>query len=217
MTQLERMKSGLIYDACDPEILAMQHPYQKKLWEFNRLSPDDQDKKAAYLKEVFAECGEKCYIELPFHASWGGSHVHFGSGIYANFNLTLIDDGHIYVGDRVLFGPNVIVATASHPLNPRLRRQEMQYNRDVYIGENAWIGAGAIILPGVHIGKNAVIGAGSIVTKDIPDDSLAVGNPCRVIRKIGEYDDEFYRRDERIDWDTITELNMLYKKGIFES
>ena len=216
MSQYERMLAGLIYDTCDKEILDMQRPFQEKLWAFNQLKPSDAREKEAYMKEVFAECGEKCYIELPFRASWGGHHVHFGSGIYANFNLTLIDDGHIYVGDRVLFGANVTVATANHPLNARLRRQEMQYIRDVHIGENVWIGSGVIILPGVSIGKNTVIGAGSVVTRDIPEGVLAVGTPCRVIREIGEYDDVFYRRDEKIDWETINELNMLYKTGIFE-
>ena len=198
------MVKGLIYDTCDPEIMEMQRPFQEKLWEFNRLSPFDGDKKAAYLKEVFAECGEDCYIELPFRASWGGSHVHFGNGIYANSNVTFIDDGHIYVGNRVLIGPNVVVTTANHPLNPELRKYEMQYNRDVHIGENVWIGAGAIILPGVHIGKNSVIGAGSVVTRDVPEGVLAVGIPCRVVREIGERDREFYSNgDDRIDWDNL--------------
>ena len=210
------MVAGLIFDACDPEIMEMQRPFKEKIWAYNQLGPSDSEKKAAYLKEVFAECGEKCFIESPFHASWGGSHVHFGSGIYANFNLTLLDDGHIYVGDRVLFGPNVTVVTSSHPLLGLLRRQEMQFNRDVHIGENVWIGTGAIILPGVHIGRNSVIGAGSVVTRDIPAYSLAVGNPCRVIREIGESDRVFYHGDERIDWDNIISLNMLHKKGIYQ-
>ena len=136
------------------------------------------------MKEVFAECGEDCYIELPFRANWGGHHLHFGSGIYANFNLTLVDDGHIYVGDKVMFGPNVTITTASHPVDPELRAKGLQYNKDVYIGENAWIAANVVIFPGVHIGKNAVIGAGSVVTKDIPDGVVAVGNPCRVLRSV---------------------------------
>jgi galactoside O-acetyltransferase len=206
MTQYERMISGLIYDTCDEEIMEMQRPFKEKLWEFNQLGPFDSEKKEAYMKEVFAECGEYCCIELPFHASWGGSHVHFGTGIYANSNLTLIDDGHIYVGNRVLFGPNVVVATANHPLDPKLRRYEMQYNRDVYIGENVWIGAGATILPGVHVGKNSVIGACSVVTRDVPENVLAVGTPCRVVREIGEQDREFYYRDDRIDWTNLSEI-----------
>ena len=193
-----------------------KRPYKEKRWAFNQLSPSQTEEKIAYMKEVFAECGEMCFIESPFHASWGGKNVHFGTSIYANTNLTLIDDGQIYVGDRVLFGPNVIVATANHPLHPLLRRQEMSYCRDVHIGENVWIGSGAIILPGVTIGKNSVIGAGSVVTRDIPEMCLAVGNPCRVVREIGELDREFYFREDRIDWDTINEMNMLYKEGVFK-
>ena len=216
MTQYERMQNGLIYDTCDKEVLDMQRPFQERLWAFNQLKPSDQEAKSLYMKEVFAECGEGCYIELPFRASWGGHHVHFGSRIYANFNLTLIDDGHIYVGDRVLFGPNVTVVTANHPLNAELRRKEMQYTRDVHIGENVWIGAGAIILAGVTIGKNAVIGAGSVVTRDIPENTLALGVPCRPVREIGEHDRTFCYREDPIDWETIRALGMLNKGGVFE-
>jgi len=190
MTEYEKMVKGLIYDPLDDEIMSEQQQYQDRLWEFNQLKPSDYDKKLAYMKEVFAECGDDCYIELPFHANWGGHHLHLGSGVYSNSNLTLVDDGHIYVGDRVMFGPNVTVATANHPFEAELRRKGLQYNKDVYIGENAWIAAGVIIVPGVHIGKNTVIGAGSVVTKDIPDNVLAVGNPCRVIRTLSDGDRE---------------------------
>lgn len=109
----------------------------------------------------------------------------------------------MYVGDKVMFGPNVTIATAGHPVDPVLRAKGLQFNKDVYIGENAWIGAGVVILPGVHIGKNTIIGAGSIVTKDIPDNVVAVGNPCRVLRKVNERDKEYYYKDERIDWENI--------------
>ena len=203
MTQYERMVNGLIYDPGDPEIMNKQIPFVDKLWEFNQLKPSDAEKKEKYMKEVFAECGDNCYIELPLHANWGGHHVHFGNYVYANFNLTLVDDGHIYVGDRVMFGPNVTVATANHPINTRLRAKSMQYNKDVYIGENTWIGAGAVIMPGVHIGKNTVIGAGSIVTKDIPDEVVAVGNPCRVLRPVSEHDKKYFYKDEVIDWENL--------------
>ncbi len=188
MTEYEKMLEGKIYDPLDPEIQKEQFPFQDKLWEFNQLKPSDLEKKEAYMKEVFAECGEDCYIELPFHANWGGHHVHFGSGIYVNSNMTMVDDAHIYVGDKVMFGPNVSVITASHPIEPELRARGLQYNRDVHIGDNVWIGTGVIILPGVHIGKNAVIGAGSVVTKDVPDNVVAFGNPCRVIRRIEPQD-----------------------------
>ncbi len=208
MTQYERMVRGLIYDTCDPEILRLQTPLHDKLWEFNQLKPSDAQKKEAYMKDVFAECGAGCYIELPFRASWGGSHLHLGNGVYINSNVTMLDDGHIYVGSRALFGPNVIVVTASHPLDAELRRYEMQYNRDVHIGENVWIGAGAIILPGVHIGGNSVIGAGSVVTRDIPGNVLALGSPCHIIREIGEHDREYYyyQHDDKVDWENLSAI-----------
>ena len=203
MTQYERMTKGLIYDPSDEEIMKEQVPFQDKLWEFNRLKTSDYDKKEAYMKEVFAECGEGSYIELPFHANWGGHHLHLGSKVYANFNLTLVDDGHIYVGDRVMFGPNVTISTANHPIDIELRSRQLQYNKDVHIGNNVWICAGVIICPGVNIGDNSVIGAGSIVTRDIPSNVLAVGNPCRVIREIDDRDREYFFRDEKIDWENL--------------
>ena len=203
MSEYERMVSGLIYDPNDPEIMKEQVPFQKRLWEFNMLRPEDNEKKQAYMHEVFAECGENNYIELPLRANWGGRHLHLGSNIYINFNLTLVDDGHIHVSDRVMFGPNVTVTTANHPIDPQLRERGLQYNRDVWIGRNAWIGAGAIILPGVHIGENTVIGAGSIVTKDIPDHVVAVGNPCRILRPVSEHDRMYYFKNERIDWENL--------------
>ena len=193
------MLNGLIYDPADEEITKEQFLYLDRLWEFNQLKPSDYEKKQQYMREVFAECGENCYIELPLRANWGGHHVHFGSGIYVNSNLTLVDDGHIYVGDKVMFGPNVTIATANHPIDPELRSRALQYNKDVYIGENVWIGAGVIVVPGVHIGKNSVIGAGSVVTKDIPENVVAVGNPCRVLREISEHDKEYFYKKERID------------------
>ena len=193
MTHYERMLAGLVYDPADEEVYAEQIEYQKALREFNKLAQDDFAAKEKYMKEVFAECGENCYIEQPFYANWGGHHVHFGSNIYANFGLTLVDDGHIYIGDCVMFGPHVTVATANHPVNPELRLKAYQYNRDVHIGNNVWIGAG----------ENSVIGAGSVVTKDIPANVVAAGNPCRVMREIGERDREFYYKNERIDWENL--------------
>lgn len=203
MTQYERMVNGLIYDPGDSEIMAEQSTFQEELREFNLMKPSESEKKQKYMKEVFAECGENCYIELPFHANWGGHHLHLGDYVYANFNLTLVDDGHIYVGDHVMFGPNVTITTANHPVNPELRLRGLQYNKDVRIDDNAWIGAGVIILPGVHIGKNSVIGAGSVVTRDIPDNVVAVGNPCRVMREISERDSKYFNRDEEIDWENL--------------
>ena len=199
----ERMHSGELYLPGDEEIMKEQLCCLEKLYDFNMTRPHEQEKRAAMLKEMFAEIGEDCYIEPPLHANWAGHHVHFGKCVYANFNLTLVDDTHIYVGDYTMFGPNVTVATAGHPILPELREQIYQYNASVKIGRNCWIGAGALILPGVTIGDNAVIGAGSVVTKDIPDNVIAVGNPCRVLREIGERDREFYFKNRRIDWERI--------------
>ena len=125
--------------------------------------------------------------------------MHTGNGVYGNFNLTLVDDGDIYIGDRCMFGPNVTVATAGHPVEPKLRSRGLQFNLPVHIGKNVWVGAGAVILPGVTIGDNSVIGAGSVVTKDIPANCVAVGNPCRVLREIGEHDRIYYYKDRKID------------------
>ena len=203
MTQYERMIAGLLYDPGDPEIVKEQIPFQDRLWEFNQLKPSQFEEKEKYLKEVFAECGENCYLELPLRANWGGHHVHMGDMVYANSNLTLVDDGHIYIGNKVMFGPNVTVATANHPIDAELRDKGLQYNKDVHIGDNVWIGAGVVIVPGITIGDNAIIGAGSIVTKDIPANVVAVGNPCKVMREVGEHDREYFYKNEKIDWENL--------------
>ena len=197
----EKIHTGELYLPNDPEILSEQQQYLERLYDFNLTRPSEAEKRQKMLKEMFAEIGEGCYIEPPFHANFGGKNVHFGKGVYANFNLTLVDDTHIYVGDFTMFGPNVTVATAGHPILPELREQVYQYNFPVHIGRNCWIGAGAVIVPGVSIGDNTVIGAGSVVTKDIPSDVVAVGNPCRVLRPISEHDREFYFKDRKIDPD----------------
>ena len=198
MTTQEKLHGGGLYLPTDPEVLREQLAYLDRLYEFNHTRPSELEKREALLRGLFAELGENCYIEPPLHTNWGGRHVHFGSNIYANFNLTLVDDTHIYVGDCTLFGPNVVVATAGHPLWPPLRAQGYQYNAPVRIGKNCWIGAGAILVPGVTVGDNAVIGAGSVVTRDIPPNTLAVGNPCRVLREINEHDREYYFKDRKI-------------------
>lgn len=198
MTIQEKMHSGALYLPTDEALLQEQLTCLDRLYDFNQTRPTELERREALLREMFAEIGEGCCIEPPLHANWGGRHVHFGRNIYANFNLTLVDDTHIYVGDFTQFGPNVVVATAGHPLLPELREQGLQYNAPVHIGRNCWIGAGAILVPGVRIGDDVVIGAGSVVTKDIPSGCVAVGNPCEVLRPIGDRDREFYFRDRRI-------------------
>lgn len=194
----EKMHTGEVYDPTDPEIAKEQLKCLDRLYDFNMTRPTEGEKRTAMLKEMFAEIGEGCYIEPPFHANFGGKHIHFGKSVYANFNLTCVDDTHIYVGDYTMIGPNVTVATAGHPILPELREKAYQYNMPVHIGKNCWLGAGVVVLPGVTIGDNTVIGAGSIVTKDIPSGVVAVGNPCRVLREIGEHDREYYFKDRKL-------------------
>ena len=194
-----KLHSGKIYDPNSSDVLGEQLKRLEKLYDYNATRPLEQEKRQQLLKEMFAEIGENCYIEPPLHSNWGGKHVHFGKNVYANFNLTLVDDTHIYVGDYTMFAPNVILATAGHPILPSLREKGYQYNLPIVIGRNCWLGAGVIVMPGVIIGNNTVIGAGSIVTNDIPSNVVAYGNPCRVIRPIGERDEIYYHKDKKID------------------
>ncbi len=199
----EKLHSGALYDTGDPQIIAHQLQCLDCLYDFNATRPSQLELRQQLLKKMFADIGEDCYIEPPFYANFGGKHVHFGKGIYANFHLTLVDDTHIYVGDHTMFGPNVTVATAGHPIEPSLRQKGYQYNAPVRIGKNCWIGAGAIVLPGVVIGDNVVVGAGSVVTKDLPSNVVAVGNPCRVLRPVSDHDRQYYFKNRKIDWDAI--------------
>ena len=204
MSQMkERMHTGEIYNPGDDEIMARQVKCLDRLYDFNMTRPTEQEKRQALMKEMFAELGKGVYIEPPFHANWGGAHCHFGDYVYANFNLTCVDDTHIYVGENTMLGPNVVLATAGHPILPELREKGYQYNMPIHIGKNCWLGAGVIVLPGVTIGDHSVIGAGSIVTRDIPANVVAVGNPCRVLRPIGEKDREYYFRDRKIEYDKL--------------
>ena len=193
------MHGGKLYFCGSQSLMDEQLKCLELLYDYNATRPSRQELRQTLLKKMFAAIGKDCYIEPPFHANWGGSRVHFGDGVYANFNLTLVDDTDIFVGDNVMFAPNVTVCTAAHPIDPRLRKQAAQYNLPVRIGNNVWIGAGAVILPGVTIGDNSVIGAGSVVSRDIPADVVAVGCPCKVLRRIGERDCQYYYKDWEID------------------
>ena len=198
-TVKERMHSGKIYQCSDPRLIETQIKNQENLYEYNHTPASRMDRRQELLKEMFADLGENSFVEPPFHANWGGEHVHFGSGIYANVGLSLVDDGHIYVGDHVMIGPHVVISAATHPISPKLRRQSMQYNLPVHIEDNVWLGAGVLVMPGVTVGENSVIGAGSVVTKDIPANVVAVGNPCRVVREITEEDEIYYDHGKLID------------------
>ena len=209
MGMKERMFTGELYYPNEESIFDEQLKKLDLLYEFNSTRPTEQKKRQELMKEMFAEIGENCYLEPPFHANWGGAHMHLGDSVYANFNFTAVDDSHIYIGSYTMIGPNVTVSTAGHPILPELREKAYQFNMPVHIGRNCWIGAGAVIMPGVTIGDNSVIGAGSVVTKDIPANVVAYGNPCRVAREINEHDREVYYKDRRITKEIFDEIENI--------
>ena len=191
----KRMHNGTIYQCNNRELFEEQTKRLDILFEYNHILPSNINKKSQLLKMMFKSIGDGSYIETPFNANWAGKYVSIGKGFYANFNLTLVDDTTITIGDNVLIAPNVIICSGTHPINPNLRLKQAQYNLPVSIENNVWIGAGAIILPGVTIGENSIIGAGSVVTKSIPNNVVAVGNPCKVLREIN-------KNDYKVNWDT---------------
>lgn len=200
MTERERMDKGLVYLPTDENIQREQQDCLELLYDYNHTRPHDAEKRTKLIKEMFAEAGENCYFEPPLHSNFGCRHVHLGKNVYGNFGVTFVDDADIYVGDCVMLAPHVVIATAGHPVLPALRERAMQFNRSVRIGCNVWIGAGAVVLPGVTIGENSVIGAGSVVTKDVPANVVAAGNPCRVLREIGERDKKYYFKNDAFDF-----------------
>ncbi len=201
MTMYERIMSGKLFtDMC--EGLPEQRLQGKlRMKQFNDSSPADFTGRAEMMKEMFGQ-GENIWVEPPIYFMYG-KHIFIGEGSYINVNCNFVDDGRIEIGKNVLFGPAVTVATVGHPINPDLRGY--MYAETVKICDNAWVGGGAIICPGVTIGENSVIGAGSVVTKDIPANCVAAGNPCKVLREINDHDREFYFRDRRIDAEDLKE------------
>ena len=151
---------------------------------------------------------EGAFINPPFYCDYG-KHIEVGKNFFANYNCTILDVATVKIGDNCQMAPNVAIYTAGHPVHPVSRNSAYEYGIPVEIGNNCWIGGNTVILPGVHIGDNCVIGAGSVVTKDIPDWSIAAGNPCKVIRKITEEDKKYYYRDQEFDpeaWEVISKL-----------
>ena len=215
MSMRDKLHTGELYLPNDDSILEEQFGYVNRLYDFNMTRPTELEKREKILKELFAEIGEGCYIEPPLHANWAGHFVHFGKNIYANYNLTLVDDTHIYVGDCTMFGPNVTLATAGHPILADLRVHGYQYNAPICIGKNCWLGAGAIVMPGVTIGDNVVIGAGSIVTKDVPPYAVVGGVPARVIRY--RFPDEVISLLQSLAWWNLPVSTLKEKIHLFQT
>ena len=202
MSIRDKMKNQKLYCSNDEALMEEQTKCLDVLYDFNHSRPSEAEKRMGILHKLFAEAGDNVYIEAPLHANWG-CNTHLGNDVYANFNLTLVDDTDIYIGNNVLIGPNVTIDAGTHPIHPKLRRKAAQYNLPVVIEDNVWIGASAIVLPGVRIGENTVIGAGSVVTKDIPANVIAIGTPCRVMREINENDMRYYHKDKKIEEDDL--------------
>lgn len=194
MDLLERMESGKLFYAGDPELSRAKLRCKELLYDFNHARPSQAGEMLALLGQLLGAVGEGCWIEPPLYVNWG-RRITLGDHVYANTGLTVIDDTFVTIGSHVMLGPRVTISAASHPVDPELRRQAYQYDLPVTIEENVWVGAGATILPGVTIGKNSVIGAGSVVDRDIPPDVVAAGVPCRVLREIGPRDREYYHKD----------------------
>ena len=203
MTNLERKNAGLIYNPADKEIMDLQGSTLKAMEQFNATTSAQFELRQKLLKEMLGGVGENCYIEPPFHGNWGGKNLFFSNNVYANFNLTVVDDVEIIVGNNVMFAPNVTLTTANHPLDPTLRSKAFQYAKKIVIEDNVWLGSGVVVLPGVTIGKNSVIGVGAVVTKDIPPNVLAMGVPCRVVREIGEDDKKYFDHGKEIDYENL--------------
>lgn len=183
MTEKEKMLTGELYRLSDgPELLEELARAKEMCYAYNQLLPSKKEERKQILKELLGKVGEHYLIEQPFHCDYG-SYITIGENFYANYNLTILDVNPVTFGDNVLIGPNCSFFAAGHPLEPELRKAGWEFGKPIQVGNNVWFGGNVTVLPGVTIGENAVIGAGSVVTKDIPADCIAVGNPCRVIRK----------------------------------
>ena len=199
MNQKERMLANLPYKSWMDGLKKDRMACKKKLYTYNNLPPEQEAEREALLREILGKtCEGYLNIESPFHCDYG-YNIEVGKEFFANYNFIVLDVGKVKIGDNFMCGPNVQISTAGHPLHPESRASGYEYGIDITIGDNVWIGGNVLVCPGVTIGSNVVIGGGSVVTKDIPDNMLAYGNPCRVIREITEADRDYYFRDRKFD------------------
>lgn len=198
MNQKERMIAGLPYKAWLDRLSEERMENKLKIYEYNLLRPDEKKKMYELIKDILGKTVDSVFIEQPFHCDYG-KNIEVGNNFYANYNCTILDVGKVIIGENVMFAPNVSIYTAGHPIHPKSRNSGYEYGIAVTIGDNVWVGGSVIINPGVKIGNNVVIGSGSVVTKDIPDNVIAVGNPCKVIREITDNDRKYYFKDIEFD------------------
>ena len=207
MDHKERMLQGLPYKAWMDGLSEERAICREKIFEINHLHPKEWTRLPDLLKNLFGSTGKDLQVNPPFFCDYG-YNIHVGENFYANYNLTILDVGKVTIGKNVMFAPHVSIYTAGHPLHPEMRNTGYEYGIEVTIGDNVWVGGNVVILPGVTIGDNVVIGSGSVVTKDLPDNALAAGNPCRVLRFITEEDRKYYYRDRTFDEDSLKDLGL---------
>ena len=196
MTERQKMKQGLLYDAnYDEKLLAEGSRCKDLCFAYNQLLPSLVDQQKDIIRRLFGKTGERFYITAPFWCDYG-CNIEIGENFYTNHNCVILDGAKVTFGDNVFIAPNCTFSTAGHPLDTEQRNQGLEYAYPITVGDNVWFGASVTVLPGVTIGSNVVIGAGSVVNRDIPDDVVAVGSPCRVLRKITEEDKKKYRRTD---------------------
>lgn len=178
-----KMLNGEIYDAVHPEFIRRLENTRQLIWEFNNLNPSKTAELNTLFHNIVADCGDKISVNQPFRCDYG-CNIHIGNNFFANFNLTILDEAPVRIGNNVFVGPNVSIFTACHPINPIERNTGIQWAEAVTIGNNVWIGGNTIILPGVTVGDNCVVGAGSVVTKNVPSNTVIGGNPARFIKAV---------------------------------
>lgn len=198
MNQKERMLAGLPYKAWLDILPEDRLQNKKKIYDYNLLPPEEEEKVDILIRSILGKAGKNIHIEQPFHCDYG-KNIEVGDNFFVNYNCIILDVGKVTIGDNVMFAPNVSIYTAGHPIHPESRNTGYEYGIAITIGDNVWIGGNVVITPGITIGNNVVIGAGSVVTKDIPDNVIAVGNPCKVIREITENDRKYYYKDREFD------------------
>ena len=198
MNQKERMLANLPYKAWLDGLSEERLENKKRIFKYNNMDPGDIAGKDKLIKEILGKTGNTVCIESPFHCDYG-YNIEVGENFFANYNLVILDVGKVKIGDNAQIAPNVAIYTAGHPIHPDSRNSGYEYGIDITIGDNVWIGGNTCIMPGVTIGNNVVIGGGSVVTKDLPDNVIAVGNPCRIVREITEDDRDYYFKDRKFD------------------
>lgn len=183
MTEKEKMLSGQVYYACDPELILELNACKDKIQAYNAIRPTNLEARRMAITDILGACDERVFINQPFYCDYG-KHIRVGKRFFANFCFTVLDEAYVTIGDDCFIGPNVSIYTACHSTNPMERNTRQEWAKPVTIGNNVWIGGSVTILAGVTIGDNVTIGAGSVVTRDIPSNTIAVGNPCRVIKNL---------------------------------